>query len=207
MGAAWNRHALTMKELVQDEGSRSQREDVAQPPELSPGSLSLPPLGTWSPTLCPPGTFTPQDVSGLQEKHDCSICPPGHYCRSVSTHCLGKLQPPAASCLFCPRPRTMGGGEKTCSPNPGVTQHGPRPGTHSEPDATRTSGLWTGKPPKSCVRHMPLFSQDPVEVVSGRVAPFHAAVILLPSRSSSTEKMTAEFPPALSHHWEVHLKV
>uniref|UniRef100_A0A8C8VT86 Predicted gene 9195 n=2 Tax=Peromyscus maniculatus bairdii TaxID=230844 RepID=A0A8C8VT86_PERMB len=37
--------------------------------------------GTWSPSLCPPGTFTPQDVSGLQEDNDCSICPPGHYCR------------------------------------------------------------------------------------------------------------------------------
>uniref|UniRef100_A0A286XEQ6 Uncharacterized protein n=1 Tax=Cavia porcellus TaxID=10141 RepID=A0A286XEQ6_CAVPO len=38
-------------------------------------------------SLCPPGTFTPQNVSGLQKKSDCSICPPGHYCRSVTTCC------------------------------------------------------------------------------------------------------------------------
>ncbi|ELR61474.1 hypothetical protein M91_11522, partial [Bos mutus] len=37
--------------------------------------------GTWSPPPCPPGTFTPKDMPGLREEGDCSVCPPGHYCR------------------------------------------------------------------------------------------------------------------------------
>ena len=44
----------------------------------------FPSPGTWSPPPCPPGTFTPKDMPGLREEGDCSVCPPGHYCRSVT---------------------------------------------------------------------------------------------------------------------------
>ncbi|KAF6119825.1 hypothetical protein HJG60_010211 [Phyllostomus discolor] len=49
-------------------------------PRLCPAHAYCP-AGVWSPLPCPPGTFTPQDTVGLREKGDCSVCPPGHYCR------------------------------------------------------------------------------------------------------------------------------
>nr|XP_019605134.1 PREDICTED: signal peptide, CUB and EGF-like domain-containing protein 3 [Rhinolophus sinicus] len=54
-------------------------------PRLCPAHTYCP-AGTWSPPPCPPGTFTPQDTAGLREQGDCSVCPPGHYCRSVTAH-------------------------------------------------------------------------------------------------------------------------
>ncbi|XP_053757174.1 zonadhesin-like isoform X1 [Panthera pardus] len=64
--------------------------------------------GTWSPLPCPPGTFTPQDASGLQEEGDCSVCPPGNYCRGgqVWGKCpAGYYCPPGASELITQGPR------------------------------------------------------------------------------------------------------
>ncbi|XP_058546733.1 zonadhesin-like isoform X8 [Neofelis nebulosa] len=64
--------------------------------------------GTWSPLPCPPGTFTPQDASGLREEGDCSVCPPGNYCRGgqVWGKCpAGYYCPPGASELITQGPR------------------------------------------------------------------------------------------------------
>ncbi|XP_019605139.2 uncharacterized protein LOC109457001 [Rhinolophus sinicus] len=66
------------------------------------------PAGTWSPPPCPPGTFTPQDTAGLREQGDCSVCPPGHYCRGgqVWGKCpAGYFCPPGTSGLMTPGPR------------------------------------------------------------------------------------------------------
>nr|XP_023477726.1 multiple epidermal growth factor-like domains protein 11 [Equus caballus] len=76
-------------------------------PRLCPAHAYCP-AGTWSPRLCPPGTFTPQDASGLQEEGDCSVCPPGHYCRGgqVWGKCpAGYFCPPGTSELTTPGPK------------------------------------------------------------------------------------------------------
>lgn len=64
-------------------------------------SLAAPPPGTQAPPPCPPGTFTPQDTGGLREEGDCSICPPGHYCRSVTAQ---SHSPPATAVDVRPPP-------------------------------------------------------------------------------------------------------
>ncbi|XP_012578633.1 PREDICTED: multiple epidermal growth factor-like domains protein 6 [Condylura cristata] len=69
-------------------------------PMLCPAHVYCP-TGTWSPPLCPPGTFTSQNASGLQAEGDCSICPPGHYCRG------GQVWGKCPAGYFCP-PGTSG---------------------------------------------------------------------------------------------------
>ncbi|XP_033615749.1 multiple epidermal growth factor-like domains protein 6 [Fukomys damarensis] len=63
---------------------------------LRTGTMAITRAGTWSPVLCPPGTFTPQNVSGLQKEGDCSTCPPGHYCR------VGQVWGKCPAGYFCP---------------------------------------------------------------------------------------------------------
>nr|KAF6427833.1 hypothetical protein HJG63_008321 [Rousettus aegyptiacus] len=69
-------------------------------PRLCPAHAYCP-AGTWSPPPCPPGRFTPQDTTGLREEDDCSVCPPGHYCRG------GQLWGKCPAGYFCP-PGTSG---------------------------------------------------------------------------------------------------
>lgn len=106
--------------LFKSGGHRSPVTDVPPDPVgLLLYSLSLLLPGTWSPSLCPPGTFTPQDVSGLQEESGCSICPPGHYCRSVK---------PRLPWLFaCPVRKPASTGGEACSPSSSIFPGSPGP--------------------------------------------------------------------------------
>ncbi|XP_032352703.1 multiple epidermal growth factor-like domains protein 6 [Camelus ferus] len=83
-------------------------------PTLCPAHAYCP-AGTGSPPPCPLGTFTPQDTLGLREEGDCSICPPGHYCRGgqVLGKCpAGYFCPPGTSEVTTPGPREP---QTTCS--------------------------------------------------------------------------------------------
>ncbi|XP_077926145.1 uncharacterized protein LOC118538874 [Halichoerus grypus] len=83
-------------------------ESESSHPEHTVHEPTLTPTRTWSPPLCPPGTFTPQGVSGLREEGDCSVCHPGSYCRGgqVWGKCpAGYFCPPGTSELTTRGPR------------------------------------------------------------------------------------------------------